>query len=62
MLTSERLIHRRIEMGFMPPNLGQLLERRGTIEQAAQDLAAFSGIHYNECLLGLQRVYHDQNY
>ena len=62
MLIAERLIHRRIERGFMPANLEQLLERRGTLEQAATDLADFSSIPYQECLEGLRRVYHDQLY
>lgn len=62
MLVAERLIHKRIEKGFMPANLEQLLERRGTLEAAAQDLAAFSGYPVQECLIGLQKVYHDQNY
>lgn len=62
MLIAERLIQRRIERGFMPSNLEQLLERRGTIETAARDLAEFSAIPYEECLEAIRRVYRDQLY
>lgn len=52
-----RLIQARINHGYMPNNLGQLLERRGTIEEAAMDVAGFAGMRYEHCLAALQEVY-----
>lgn len=51
------LVRRRIAMGTMPSTLTALLERRGTIESAAVDLAAFTGHPYTQCLHALEVVY-----
>lgn len=51
------LIRARIARGMMPSDLETLLERRGTIEEAARDLASFTGVSLVECRLALETVY-----
>lgn len=41
----------------MPDNLGQLLERRGTMEAAARDLSEFTGAPVDSCLRALREFY-----
>ena len=51
------VIRHRIEMGYMPKNLDHLIERRGSIEKAALDVAQFTGYSYEECLEAPKEVY-----
>lgn len=52
-----RLIRFRIRLGYMPDNVDQLLNQRGTIETTAHDLAQFGGAEYHDCLAALKEVY-----
>lgn len=51
------LIRSRIARGYMPENLDQLLEERGSLEEAARDLAKFAGLPYQTTLAALRDVY-----
>lgn len=51
------LIRRRIGMGLMPKTLTELVERRGSVEAAAIDLAAFVGEDYRKALHAIEEVY-----
>ena len=52
-----QVIRSRIKFGYMPSDLGQLLDRRGTVQQAVQDLARFTGFNEEVCMLAIEIVY-----
>jgi hypothetical protein len=51
------LVRQRIARGTMPRTLDGLLEVRGTLEDAAEDLSQFTGTPFGECLDALREVY-----
>lgn len=51
------IVRARIALGTMPSNLDQLLERRGTLAEAASDFAMFVGATFDESLSCLTEVY-----
>lgn len=53
----ETLIRRRITLGAMPPDVDTLLMQRGTLEDAARDLAQFADRDEAECLAAIEAVY-----
>jgi hypothetical protein len=52
-----KIIRARISLGYMPGDLGQLLDRRGTVQQAVQDLARFTGFDEAVCMQAVEIVY-----
>lgn len=53
----QALIRERIVRGTMPENLEQLVDRRGTLTEAAEDLSRFIGVPMSECLSAIREVY-----
>jgi hypothetical protein len=51
------LIRERIARGTMPENLEQLVNRRGTLTGAAEDLSRFIGVPVSDCLSAICEVY-----
>lgn len=56
-LIIERMIRQRIVQHHMPADLESLLEARGSMEEAAQDLAEFGGCTFEAAYTALERVY-----
>ena len=53
----ENLIRGRIAQHHMPADLDHLIEARGSLEEAAQDLAEFGGCTFEDAYAALERVY-----
>jgi hypothetical protein len=52
-----RLVRERIARGTMPPDLDKLIDLRGSLDNAAVDLAQFTGETFGDCLAALEVVY-----
>ena len=57
-MTIADLIRARIARGSMPETLDLLLERRGTLFDAARDLSNFANADYDACLEALNEIYY----